>query len=95
MAKTKKNAPPIGFGRSAPPADAFDEAPDPPEAPEEKKLMPPLAAPIAIGDTQMYEIFTRYDLRPLLPPGTFEYQLVEIIAGLEARILELAPIDLD
>jgi hypothetical protein len=94
MAK-KKNAPPIGFGRSAPPTDPFDEAPDPAEAPEEKKLMPPLAAPIPVGDMEMYQLFTRYDLQPLLPPSTFEYKLVEIIAGLEARILELAPLDLD
>ena len=92
MAK-KKNQPPIGFGRSAPTQDSFDEAPDPPEQPAERKLMPPLATPLPVGDMEMYELFTRYDLQPLLPPSTFEYKLVEIIAGLEARILELAPID--
>jgi hypothetical protein len=93
MAKNKKG-PPIGFGRSAPHQDAFDEAADPPEKPE-KKCLPPLAAPIPVGDMEMYELFTRYDLLPLLPPSTFEYKLVEVIAGLEARILELVPIDLD
>ena len=91
----KKKGPPIGFGRSAPPQAPFDEAPDPSETPEEKKPMPPLAVPQAVGDVEMYQLFARYDLQPLLPPSAFEYRLVEVIAGLEARILELSPLDLD
>jgi hypothetical protein len=41
-----------------------------------------LAVPQAIGETEMYELFARYGLRPLPPVSTFKYQLVEIIAGL-------------
>lgn len=80
----KKKGPSIGRGRQSPPEDAF-------EAPAEKPPMPPLAMPQAIGDTELYALLARYDLRPLLPISTFEHQLVQVIAGLEKRLLELAP----
>ena len=84
MAKKKKQ-PPIGFGRQLPPEEAAPETPSAPETP----LMPPLAVPLAIGDTEVYALLARYDLRPLLPISTFEYQLVQVIAGLEKRLLEV------
>ena len=88
MAK-KKKTPPTGLGRQSPPEDAADSA----AAPEAKPLMPPLAVPLAIGETEMYELFARYDLRPLLPVSTFEYQLVQVISGLEKRLLEVDSIE--
>jgi hypothetical protein len=90
MAK-KQN--PIGFGRTPMP-DAAGQEPgseQPSEKKAERQLPPPLVEPRAIDDVEMYEIFTRYNLQPLLPPAKFEYQLVELIAALEDRIRELAP----
>lgn len=88
----KKNQPPIGFGRAPMPDEAGDNFPDEgKQHPAERQLPPPLVEPIAMDDMEMYEIFTRYNLQPLLPPAKFEYQLVEIIAALEKRVRELDP----
>jgi hypothetical protein len=97
----KKKAPPIGFGRTPTPKqddeldDELDEAPDPPEGESDSDLPtlpPPLATPVFVGEMERYELFSRYDIRPLLPLSAFEMQLVQIIAGLEKRIQELDPI---
>ena len=85
----KKNAPPIGFGRNP-----FDDDADPTDGgakhdPEEKPLEPPLAEPIFVDTVVMYEILKRYNIHPLVPLGTTEFQLVQVIAGLEKRIREL------
>lgn len=85
-----KKQPPIGFGRPPMPDEAGDDSPQGQARPE-RQLPPPLVEPIAVDDVEMYEIFTRYNLQPLLPPAKFEYQLVEIIAALEKRVRELDP----
>ena len=87
----KKNQPPIGFGRAPMPDDAGHEPEEGRQHPAERQLPPPLVEPIAVDDVEMYEIFTRYNLQPLLPHAKFEYQLVEIIAALEKRVRELDP----
>ena len=84
---TKKQDVPIGFGRKPMPAEAagvFGEL----EQPGARQL-PPLVVPRAIDDIEMFEIFKRYGLQPLLPPAKFEYQLVELIAALEDRVRAL------
>ena len=84
-----KNQNPIGFGRTPMPDAAGQESDGEPKL--ERQLPSPLVEPRAIDDIEMYEIFERYNLQPLLPPAKFEYQLVEIIAALEQRIRELDP----
>lgn len=85
----KKQDAPIGFGRKPMPDEAGDT--EQAQGQPERELDPPLVEPKAIDDVTMYEILTRYNLRPLLPPAKFEYQLVEIIAALEDRVRELDP----
>ncbi|MVN77747.1 hypothetical protein GO988_15545 [Hymenobacter sp. HMF4947] len=92
----KQKAPPIGFGRTPTviEPDPFDEAPDPVEDPPESDIPlppPPLAQPIFVGEMARYELFARYDIRPLAPTSVFEMQLIQIIAGLEKRVRELDP----
>lgn len=87
-----KKQPPIGFGRTPMPDDASGDAPQGEgQTRPERQIPPPLVEPIAVDDVEMYEIFARYNLQPLLPPAKFEYQLVEIIAALEKRVRELDP----
>ena len=89
--KKKKDAP-IGFGRKPMPDEAGDSSDeDEPQERAERQLPPPLVEPIAVDDVEMYEIFERYNLHPLIPPAKFEYQLVEIIAALEQRLRQLDP----
>ena len=54
-------------------------------------LEPPLAEPVFVDTVVMYEFFKRYNLFPLTPVSPFEYQLVQICAGLEKRIRTLDP----
>lgn len=90
MAKAK--TPPIGFGRVPMPTEAGQEPSEAQSAPKpERQIPPPLVVPIAVDDVEMYEIFQRYNLHPLVPVARFEYQLVEIIAALEQRVRELDP----
>ncbi|UOQ99908.1 hypothetical protein MUN81_10495 [Hymenobacter sp. 5317J-9] len=88
MAKTKKSAPPIGFGRN-PAADDLDDDSGAKAPAPEKVLEPPLAEPIFVDTLVMYETLSRYNIHPLVPLGTTEFQLVQVIAGLEKRIREL------
>ena len=85
----KKDAP-IGFGRRLMPDEAGDTSPagDEQQLPE-KHLEPPLANPVFVGTTEMYELFQRYNIQPLTPVSAFEMQLVQIIGGLEKRICQL------
>ena len=89
-AMAKKKDAPTGFGRRPMPDEASDISPDGHEPqPLEKQLEPPLANPVFVGTTEMYELFQRYDIQPLTPVSAFEMQLVQIIGGLEKRIRQL------
>lgn len=87
----KKQGAPIGFGRTPMPDEAGANLPNEGGHPAERQPAPPLVAPIAVDDVELYEILQRYNLQPLVPLAKFEYQLVEVIAALEQRVRELAP----
>jgi len=85
-----KKGPSIGFGRTPMPDEAGDDLPEQgSQQPAEKPLEPPLADPVFVDSVVMYEILKRYNLMPLTPVSSFEYQLVQVIAGLEKRVREL------
>lgn len=70
------------------PAEA-GRAPEDDAQPRASEPEPPLAEPLALDDAAAYELLGRYGLQPLLPLAKFEYQLLELIAGLEQRIRAL------
>jgi hypothetical protein len=84
---------PIGFGRkNADPdpngtGDGFTWQPA--AAPAEEHQEPParqaLGTPLPIDDLVAQQILEAYNLYPLAPLSKFEYQLLEIIAGLEKQ----------
>lgn len=85
---------PIGFGRESYLADpngtgdGFQWQPGaaPAEEPQEPPKRQPLGTPLPIDDLVAQQILEAYNLYPLAPLSKFEYQLLEIIAGLEKQL---------
>ena len=84
---------PIGFGRKnadTDPNGTGDGFQWQPEATPEQELQEPtkrlaLGTPLPLDDLVAQQILEAYNLYPLAPLSKFEYQLLEIIAGLEKQ----------
>lgn len=93
----KKTIRPIGFNRMDPDpngtGDGWRLDAEEPNADEPAPGPPPRqpkAPPVFVGTGEGLEILTAYDLFPLTPLSNLEQQLLQVVAGLEQRIEELA-----
>ncbi|MBO3270748.1 hypothetical protein [Hymenobacter defluvii] len=88
---------PIGFGRKPDPdpngtGDGFrlhsGDVDNEQEENEEQGPPPrqPKATPVFVGDIEAHAILGAYSLFPLTPLSNLEYQLIQVVAGLEREL---------